>query len=345
MPQQDSHPATHGEPLESRLVRYDDLKPCTTAFVDTRTPGSAEKENFTIIGPGVAENPEQHVHIDIPHGFNIGAARQPPGCVNSQHSHETAEVFVIHSGRWAFFLGPDCEDGEVILEPGDTISIPIHVFRGFRNVGDDIGFMFAVLGGDDPGHVTWAPYVFEAARKHGLILLEDGSLIDTTRGERVPDGKRLMSPTTDEDVARLRRMTAEELTDCVVRRGALDAGPTSDLSGPGVAERPIIGSANTAEGIAAGALDWPHGFHLRHLTLDAGATTARHRRGEEEVLLVHRGSLTVETADSRMRIGAGDVLTLPVGIARRFRNSGEKPAEVYVVRGGDQPGAPMPIDA
>ena len=34
-----------------RLVRYSELRPCTTAFIDTRTPGSAEKENFTIIGP------------------------------------------------------------------------------------------------------------------------------------------------------------------------------------------------------------------------------------------------------------------------------------------------------
>ncbi len=43
--------------LDERLVRYADLKPCLNAFVDTRTPGSDRKENFTIIGPGVAENP------------------------------------------------------------------------------------------------------------------------------------------------------------------------------------------------------------------------------------------------------------------------------------------------
>ena len=87
------------EKVASRLVKYQDLRPCTTAFIDTHTPGSDQKENFTIIGPGVAENPDQHVHIDIPHGFNIGAARQPAGCINSQHSHETAEVFVVHTGR------------------------------------------------------------------------------------------------------------------------------------------------------------------------------------------------------------------------------------------------------
>ena len=66
--------------LEARVVRYDDLQPCRNAFIDARTPGSDAKENFTIIGPGVAENPEQYVHISEAHGFNIGGARQPPRC-------------------------------------------------------------------------------------------------------------------------------------------------------------------------------------------------------------------------------------------------------------------------
>ncbi|MDZ7589029.1 MAG: hypothetical protein U5J78_07840 [Parasphingorhabdus sp.] len=68
--------------MEARIVRYADLRPCYNAFIDTRNPGSEAKENFTVIGPGVSENPEQHVHIAEPHGFNIGGARQPPGCVN-----------------------------------------------------------------------------------------------------------------------------------------------------------------------------------------------------------------------------------------------------------------------
>ena len=65
--------------MESRLVRYDDLVACEAAFLDSRTPGSDKKENFCIIGPGVAENPGQYVHIAEPHGFNIGGARQPEG--------------------------------------------------------------------------------------------------------------------------------------------------------------------------------------------------------------------------------------------------------------------------
>ena len=68
--------------MADRIVRYGELVPCKTAFIDAHTPGSDQKENFTIIGGGVSESPDQHVHIAIPHGFNIGAA------VN----HQNAEI-------------------------------------------------------------------------------------------------------------------------------------------------------------------------------------------------------------------------------------------------------------
>ena len=45
--------------MEDRIVRYGDLVPCRTAFIDAHTPGSDQKENFTIIGGGVSESPDQ----------------------------------------------------------------------------------------------------------------------------------------------------------------------------------------------------------------------------------------------------------------------------------------------
>ena len=332
------------EMLSQRLVRYDDLRPCTTAFIDTRTPGRQEKENFTIIGPGVAENPDQYVHVNIPHGFNIGGARQPPGCVNSQHSHETAEVFVIHKGTWAFCLGPNCEDGEVVLGPGDTISIPIHVFRGFKNVGDEVGYMFAVLGGDDPGNVTWAPYVFDSANEYGLILLEDGSLVDTTQGESIPEGKRPMPVTTEDDVANLDRLTADDMAGCVVKHEQLLIADDAGLALSGLKEYPIIGATSPDENLTAGQMDWPHGFHLRHIVVDVGAATKRHTRNEEEVILLQDGELRVQFDDGDVVLGPGDVFTIPIGATRAFSNDGSVAAEAYVVRGDDHPEPPQLID-
>lgn len=57
--------------MENRIVRYGDLVPCRTAFIDAHTPGSDRKENFTIIGGGVSEAADQHVHIKDTPGLTL----------------------------------------------------------------------------------------------------------------------------------------------------------------------------------------------------------------------------------------------------------------------------------
>ncbi|GAB2518961.1 cupin domain-containing protein [Microbulbifer agarilyticus] len=323
-----------------RLVRYRELKPCLNAFVDTYTPGSDQKENFTIIGPGVAEHPDQHVHIAEPHGFNIGGARQPNGCLNSQHSHETEEVFIVHSGRWAFRWGETGQDGEAILEAGDCISIPPRVFRGFENVGEGSGYLFAVLGRDNPGRVTWAPDVFDKARDYGLVLLEDGRLVDTTKGEVVPDGVAPMKPTDQEMINAHRRMSLVEMQSCVSSFAEQDRFAGSHLSAQseGLTESPVIGMSNPDEGIAASKLTWRHGFAVRRYDFASGGQTPFHVREEEEIVYVFRGSVTFAWNGGELELEEGDVLTVPKGLARSFSSrAGESVA--YVVRGGDYPAA------
>ena len=324
--------------LNSRIVRYGDLRPCTTAFIDARTPGSDRKENFTIIGPGVAENPDQYVHISEPHGFNIGGARQPPRCVNSQHFHETAEVFLVHSGTWAFRTGERADEGEIILRPGDVISIPVHVFRGFENVGDDVGFLYAVLGGDDPGRVIWAPDVLIRAADHGLLLLENGRLIDTLRGEQAPEDMPSIRPLSSEDLARVvAHCDADGLADVVVRTGE-EAPFEGPLSGPGVTESAVIGAASAAENAPAGKLAWQHGFVCRRLDIAAGAQTPTYVLDQHEVVFVHSGAVRVDVANQSAELSTGDTVSLPPGARRKL--SSATGAHLFVTRRGDP--APTP---
>lgn len=311
--------------IEARIVRYADLVPCRDAFIDTRSPGSDQKENFTIIGPGVAENPNQHVHISEPHGFNIGGARQPPRCLNSQHSHETVEVFYVHSGCWRFMTGEHGTDGEVFMGPGDLISIPTGLFRGFENVGEDTGYLWAVLGGDDAGHVTWAPYVFEMARHFGLVLLEDGTLIDTAKGQTVPPDARPMPETTPQQVAAFAQVDSAALAQCVIpaampRPAALYTGPT------GIADRLLIGAAPIA---------WPHGFTVAEVALAPQAAIARHRLAVADVWFVQEGDVVVAIDGETAACSAGDTITVPQGAARSLANRSTGPARVVQVRGGD----------
>lgn len=301
--------------MRSRLVYYDELVPCLNAFVDSRTPGSAEKENFTIIGPGVSENPEQHVHIAEPHGFNIGGARQPPGCVNSQHSHETAELFVVHTGHWSFTFGEHGDDARVLLNPGDIVSIPTRIFRGFTNVGDDVGYLWAVLGSDDPGRVTWSPHVFDIARDHGLVLLETGQLVDTVKGQTVPDGARPMVRTSASDVAAMRRIDANAAERCVVRAASLGSGWTS-----------IISSS-----LVAAHFPWPHGFAMHQLQLEGGHSETVAAGNTAVVIFVHIGCITFDWDGGSLPMTHGDTISVPVGVeARVAAHSGD--AVLFFVR-------------
>ena len=326
--------------LTQRLIRYADLRPCRNAFIDTRSPGSEAKENFTLIGPGVSENPEQHVHIPQPHGFNIGAARQPGKCLNSQHSHETAEVFIVHTGKWRFVLGANADEGHVDLARGDVISLPTHMFRGFENLGSrsTADFLFAVLGGDDPGHVTWSPPVFEMARDFGLVLLEGGRLVDTVKGEAIPAGAKWQKPPSAAVMRKLRSPTAEEMAKCVLRVRDLRGNPNSPLAGAGVEECPIIVPRATGDGFAPGPITgwWPHGFNLRALRLRSGAAVPAHIRREEEVLMVHSGSVEVSLPDGSVLLAAGDTFTTPKGVARAFRATSSEGCLVHVVRGVEE---------
>ena len=207
--------------LEQRIVRYGELVPCRTAFIDAHTPGSDQKENFTIIGGGVSESADQHVHINDTPGFNIGAAGQPPKCRNSLHTHRTAEVFFVLSGRWRFFWGNTGTDGEVVLNEGDVINIPTGIFRGFENIGTDYGMIMAILGGDDAGGgAIWAPQVITEAQDHGLILGQNGVLYDSKKGENLPDGV-LPMPTLDDDQMALFPHVSSALNLCRVLSPAI----------------------------------------------------------------------------------------------------------------------------
>ena len=327
--------------IENRLIRYTDLNPCTNAFIDTRSPGSDKKENFTLIGPGVAENPDQHIHISIPHGFNIGGARQPPGCLNSQHSHLTEEFFVIHKGTWAFLSGVNADDGKVILNEGDIISIPVDIFRGFECVGEEIGYLHAVLGGDDPGKVLWAPQVFDLAEKYGLVLLEDGSLVDTTLGEKIPDDKKIMPVTSAEQIAEHRVVNSDDLEFIVQRTKNFDWAKNNCLAQfDGVFEVALVGPESVLENLPAGKLNRLHGFVVRGLKLAEGAKITDHIRYEEEVIFVHQGQLKITLDGETLLLGKGDTFTTPIKATRSFIQQGKEDCILYITRRHDQPQAP-----
>ena len=236
--------------MKERIVRRSDMVPCKSAFIDTYTPGSHLKDNFSIIGPGVTENQEQVINISEPHGFNLGAAGQPPRIKNSLHSHFTAEVFMIHEGTFEIYWGLNGENKKIISE-GDVVSIPTHCFRGFENVGDKYGFMFSILGGDDTGGVEWTPQVFEAAEEHGLVLLEDYGVWDTLK-QSVPEGSRQVRPISREEAESYDNYSPEEMEKRIFRGNSINPVEEVPSSSSGIPSLSVSIHAAASFGNASG---------------------------------------------------------------------------------------------
>ncbi|UWQ20929.1 cupin domain-containing protein [Jannaschia sp. W003] len=309
-----------------RLVRYGELVPCKTAFIDAHTPGSDAKENFTIIGGGVSESPDQHVHIIEPHGFNIGAAGQPPRCRNSLHSHRTAEVFWVLSGRWRFFWGRRGDAGEVVLNPGDIIDIPTGIFRGFENVGTDYGMIMAILGGDDAGGgVIWAPQVIEDAAAHGLVLGENGKLYDSKRGQSLPEGVGPMPKLTEAELADYPELSPAEVVGWGVRRYDDMVALANPKPVKVIGERGII-------------RDRP-GFEVDMITR-ASATERTHAHDRPSVLMPARGHWRVTWTGGECVMAPGDTCSVPAGLEHAAVPSMEGEAALYHVVATDDPAGP-----
>jgi quercetin dioxygenase-like cupin family protein len=309
--------------MEARIVRYGELKPCKTAFIDAHTPGSNQKENFTIIGAGVSESSDQHVHIKDTPGFNIGAAGQPPKCRNSLHSHRTAEVFFVLKGRWRFFWGRWGKAGEVILEEGDIINIPTGIFRAFENVGTDYGMIMAILGGNDAGGgVIWAPQVITDAKDYGLVLGKNGKLYDTKKGQNLPEGILPLPLLTDEELKAFPELSTRDVVPNHVARywdmiALADHQPTK-VVGPDAVLRDKPG--------------FEVDFISRGSVTASPYTTPRH-----EILMVMKGYWKLSWDGHNKNLAPGDTCAIPPNLSHGIEPSMTGEASMFRVRNTDDP--------
>ena len=164
------------------VARLDAMKGSGLAFLDQRIPGY-QREIINIIGMGVVENlddPDLAPKIAAPaHGFAVTYVRHTPkGHGAALHRHPTEEVFIAAKGPWEVFWLEGDTERKITLQPGDIVNVPIGVYRGFRNAGDDPeATLIAVVGGPDTGKVDWHPSVIAAARQTGLSVDDEGRLI------------------------------------------------------------------------------------------------------------------------------------------------------------------------
>jgi quercetin dioxygenase-like cupin family protein len=308
-------------PIEPLLVRYADL-------VSMNVAGPAE--HFTLIESDPSEPVAADASIALPHGFNLKAERRIASGGRIGHSSPVAEVLVVHAGRWRLTLGAGNGDG-ADLGAGDVASVPPNLFRRWEKLDGEMGFLFIVQGlhtGTDLGDGTAAPESAADERRR----VQDGRFIDFSSG----------IPRMREVDGRQDRPAAPRVP-FRINAGLIAPCGLSALTARGVVEAGIISPPGTRDGFAQGAIgaQWPHGFNLRSLILQSGAYVPRHARAESEVILVQAGMLEISWPDGSLMLGAGDVLSVPVGLPHALRNTTSRPTEAVIVRGSDDPAMPQ----
>jgi hypothetical protein len=125
------------EAMMKCVARFAELRGSEEAFVDSRLPG-CRRRKINIVGSGVTERadvPELAPSIALPaHGFNLGMIQCDPGNGTALHRHKTEEVFMPLVGPWAITFMTAQGQKEIVLQPFDTIHVPVGVYRGFRYV-------------------------------------------------------------------------------------------------------------------------------------------------------------------------------------------------------------------
>ena len=167
------------EEMTACTARFTHLRGSEEAFVDSRLPGSRRRK-INIIGNGVVERtgvPELAPNIPLPaYGFNLGMIQCDPGNGSALHRHKTEEVFMPLVGAWAVTFMTAEGQKEIVLQPFDTVHVPVGVYRGFRYVGEGKGTLLTLIGGPDAGKVEWTPEVYEQAAQTGMRRDAAGNL-------------------------------------------------------------------------------------------------------------------------------------------------------------------------
>lgn len=331
----------NADEVNRRIIEPEEFVADTAAFVDVRLPGSQGKASYSFIGPGVSQNMDQSINISEPHGFNLGAASMPHGVINNPHMHYTAEVFICTRGHWELQIGQHGEQ-TVNIGPGDIFSAPTWVFRGFKNIGDDDGWLFAVLGADDTGGILWAPQVLQAAADTGLYLGADHAVLDTARGDAVDD---VIGPLDEAQLEHLDSYDADQLEQQVVRPADLQWSKHALLStvlpDHEVEVAPAIGFGTTEDRHHRAPLSNAHGFSIEWIRVSPGSSVGLHRLDQPQALILESGQWELAfnrpEEEVRSRPATGSVVSVPADTWRNFTNVGETAAMALVVCNSDSP--------
>ena len=329
------------EEMTTRVARYSDATFSEAAFLDSVLP-EYKRKIFNMIGSGVTEDPSMRAAITAAEGFHIGYIKATKGNGAALHSHKTVEVFMPLAGRWEIYWGDDGEEA-VELDTFDVISVPVGIMRGFRCLSDEDSVLFAINGGADPGKVTWPQGLLDRVREVGYALDEKGNIVDLKSGETTASA--LAGREGTGHGGKGRPIAREEVLARVARFGELTFSEAAfidsllpeykrkiiNVIGTGVTEDPDLKPAITAV----------EGFNVTMIKAEKGNGASLHGHTTVEVFVAMTGRWAIYWGDQgehEIVLDPFDIISVPVGVDRGFRNMSEGENVLMAIVGGDDAG-------
>ena len=335
-----------------RHLKRTDYVACVDAFIDCRLPGSMPKENYSMIGPGVTQNPTQVINLQEPHGFNIGAAGMYPGVTNNLHLHFTSETFIVPTGAYTLRWGVRGDEGELPLIAGDIAVMPTWLFRGFTTASDQFGLLMTVLGGDDTGGIIWSPEVLARARETGLWLNKDNEVIDERDSGNKPAADQLLPLMPEAEISALKRWSVDQMQARVIKKAMLDfrAATLDTAAGFQWHIAPAVGNGLSQHRAHTPTVLEPQSFSAEWIRIEPGCGSAPFSVAEKMVVINMSPLLVVdlntgaETVSCTM--GFEDMISIPAHALRAFRCPADSMlSEAVMVIAGDHVKRPIFSDA
>lgn len=335
------HKTVTVQEMLTRVARYSDATFSEAAFLDSVLP-EYQRKIINVIGAGVTEDPSMQPGITAVEGFNIGYIQAAKGRGAALHCHETVEVFMPLTGRWEIHWGDHGEEA-VELDRFDVISVPVGIMRGFRCLEGEESVLVAIIGGTDPGKVAWPQDLLAGAREAGYALDEGGNIVDLNAGESgalaraghedVSDGATGRPIARAEVLARVARFDQLDFSEAAFIDSLLPEYKRKIINviGPGVTEDADLKPAITAV----------EGFNLTMIKAEKGHGASLHGHTTVEVFVALTGRWAIywgDEGENEIVLEPFDVISVPVGVDRGFRNESDGEQLLMAIIGGDDAG-------
>lgn len=131
----------------TRVARFGGPCVYSDAFKSSHIP-EFRKKIHKVINMGAVSNPNAVPAIKVEHPWTVSIIEMEPGKGAGLHSHTTEEVFFPLDGRFDMFWGDDGESA-ITLQRWDTISMPMGIMRGFKNMNDRTLHVLVMIGGEN----------------------------------------------------------------------------------------------------------------------------------------------------------------------------------------------------